>query len=573
MIKRITIRDVATYDHEGCTFEDLQKVNFIYGGNGTGKTTISRVLGSENRELEYPSCEVKWRGKQKKVLVYNKDFKERNVKEKLPGVFMLGEISIRLDDELVEIFDRMKSEREMERTATINLIKAKQELAKEKALQKDRLWSEVHEKYRCFERCFDDNGTKVTFADRLTEEVETWKVVDVSDYKRFALDLNELKDRYQYLYGGEYSELSEKDPNSEGILFARGILTKDLWSHIAMESRSLLGEMRERINGLENEVLLMEEKLASAKFALEGVETSMVKALDMVKSVRPSMEYMNEMLEGMGVTGFSIQMSPVYQGYYELRRNDGTSVNNTLSEGETSLITFLYFMELVNGRKMTDYQLDNGVVVIDDPISSLDSDLLIEVNRMVRKLIDKVLAGESNIQQLFVLTHNTEFHRLLSQRKRNDEVRYYKLMKQWGVSCLLSCGIVSQVKSDYEMQWDQLRMLKKGYGIPDAPNAMRKILEAYFIRLGRYEKRELAMKTSPDNEVKRELVESLLKWMDEGSHGASNGVYAGNMDSVNLKYLEVFRMVFENLGQLGHYEMMMREDLDGKTADHSDKYI
>ena len=44
MIKKIVIKDVASYDHEGCTFEDLAKVNIIYGGNGTGKTTISRFL-------------------------------------------------------------------------------------------------------------------------------------------------------------------------------------------------------------------------------------------------------------------------------------------------------------------------------------------------------------------------------------------------------------------------------------------------------------------------------------------------------------------------------------------------
>ena len=44
MIKRITIRDVASYDKEGVTFDNLTKVNIIYGGNGTGKTTVSRVL-------------------------------------------------------------------------------------------------------------------------------------------------------------------------------------------------------------------------------------------------------------------------------------------------------------------------------------------------------------------------------------------------------------------------------------------------------------------------------------------------------------------------------------------------
>ena len=43
MIERIVIRDVATYGSEGVAFDDLQLVNFIYGGNGCGKTTLSRV--------------------------------------------------------------------------------------------------------------------------------------------------------------------------------------------------------------------------------------------------------------------------------------------------------------------------------------------------------------------------------------------------------------------------------------------------------------------------------------------------------------------------------------------------
>ena len=58
MIKKIVIKDVASYDAEGVVLDDLRKVNFIYGGNGTGKTTISRVLGSVNPEVEFPGCEV-----------------------------------------------------------------------------------------------------------------------------------------------------------------------------------------------------------------------------------------------------------------------------------------------------------------------------------------------------------------------------------------------------------------------------------------------------------------------------------------------------------------------------------
>ena len=49
MIRRITLKDVATFSSEGATLNDLQRVNFVYGGNGCGKTTISRLLEEVNR--------------------------------------------------------------------------------------------------------------------------------------------------------------------------------------------------------------------------------------------------------------------------------------------------------------------------------------------------------------------------------------------------------------------------------------------------------------------------------------------------------------------------------------------
>ena len=71
MIEEIEIKSVATYD--GPTPEklsDLKKINFVYGSNGTGKTTIARVIADE---AAYPGCTVIWRaGSPLKSLVYNR---------------------------------------------------------------------------------------------------------------------------------------------------------------------------------------------------------------------------------------------------------------------------------------------------------------------------------------------------------------------------------------------------------------------------------------------------------------------------------------------------------------------
>lgn len=91
MIESITVKDVATYGSAPTTIDGLSQFNFLFGSNGTGKTTVSRVIADE---AKYPTCSVNWKGGTKlQPLVYNHDFIERNFTQsaELKGVFTLGE--------------------------------------------------------------------------------------------------------------------------------------------------------------------------------------------------------------------------------------------------------------------------------------------------------------------------------------------------------------------------------------------------------------------------------------------------------------------------------------------------
>lgn len=61
MISKIMIRNVATYDNVGVAVENLGKVNFIYGANGCGKTTISNFLNNTEGKFiyNYTECNEK----------------------------------------------------------------------------------------------------------------------------------------------------------------------------------------------------------------------------------------------------------------------------------------------------------------------------------------------------------------------------------------------------------------------------------------------------------------------------------------------------------------------------------
>ena len=64
MIESITIANVATYTSTPETLTALSQLIYLFGSNGTGKTTISRVIADES---SFPACKVNWKGGTKLV--------------------------------------------------------------------------------------------------------------------------------------------------------------------------------------------------------------------------------------------------------------------------------------------------------------------------------------------------------------------------------------------------------------------------------------------------------------------------------------------------------------------------
>src|SRR5699024_9635217 len=96
---------------------------------------------------------------------------------------------------------------------------------------------------------------------------------------------------------------------------------------------------------------------------------------------------------------------------YQIRREDGQLAKSTLSEGEITFITFLYFLKRIEGGLNETTINQNKVIVIDDPISSLDSNILFIVSTLIKGIINEVREGNSNVKQVFILTHNVYFHK------------------------------------------------------------------------------------------------------------------------------------------------------------------
>ena len=110
MIQSFQIRNIGTYDAVGISCNNLAKVNFIYGANGSGKTTISKLLNNPQS-----NCTINWLDNRKvETVVYNKDFKDRNIlNSSFEGIFTIGEEDVdnekKIREEKLKLNDAMEN--------------------------------------------------------------------------------------------------------------------------------------------------------------------------------------------------------------------------------------------------------------------------------------------------------------------------------------------------------------------------------------------------------------------------------------------------------------------------------
>ena len=155
--------------------------------------------------------------------------------------------------------------------------------------------------------------------------------------------------------------------------------------------------------------------------ALSEVEKEIAKKEASLTSVIPTVNAINDILTAFGFDGFYLSENPEAKGTYKIVRPSGENACSTLSEGEYNFITFLYFFHLAYGSHDLTGILSDRVIVIDDPVSSLDSSVLFIVTTLMRQMLTDCLERNNGIRQVFVLTHNIYFFREVTFRGSRTE--------------------------------------------------------------------------------------------------------------------------------------------------------
>lgn len=333
-------------------------------------------------------------------------------------------------------------------------------------------------------------------------------------------------------------------------------LVSEVWKHlIDVDLSEAYTHYKSTKAGLERAINSLEERIHNSGQEIRIRETAIRELEKQTTSVKPTIDAINALLASFGFHGFSLAIAD-NEVSYKLVREDKSDAKETLSEGEKTFVTFLYFYHLLKGSDTESGITTDRVVVFDDPVSSLDSEILFIVGSLIKRVFDEARSGTSSIKQVFILTHNVYFHKEVSFN--ND--RRDKALKDetfWVVRKPIKHSKLEKhennpIQTSYELLWSEVK--NPNPSRLTIQNVMRRILENYFKFFGGIEPRDICAKLSGEEQT---ICNSLLSWANDGSHYIQDDLYVCMDQGAIKSYLTVFHLIFKLSEHEAHYKMMM----------------
>ncbi|MCQ6956989.1 AAA family ATPase [Mucilaginibacter aquariorum] len=263
----------------------------------------------------------------------------------------------------------------------------------------------------------------------------------------------------------------------------------------------------------------------------------------------------------IGRKDISIEFDSALKGY-KLKRGGKASPATNLSEGEKTAIAFIYFISKLkeNGNK-----IENSIILVDDPISSFDSNHLFHSYSYLKKECEQAL-------QLFVFTHNFQYFKLirdwLIKKNKKDKIKSHF----YSIDCTTEENRTSSINnanstllefnSEYHYIFYKLHALKslisldleKAFLIA---NLSRKLLEAFLsfkFPKGRNDFNQLLEAGCSDAEVR----EKVYRFINKYSHNQQIEFHETPIDNLLGEGDNIIHHVLEIVEKLdkAHYDEM-----------------
>lgn len=426
------------------------------------------------------------------------------------------------------------------------------------------------------------NLNKKKLSDKLNAPAS---IVSIDSLDKLLCEINALISEFNIIIEEHNSIVSSRQGKQEECKTA-------VWRHMAFLAADDIASYNKSLADAYAEMDRLKSDMSAITSKGNDLKNEISALSKQISGIDSAMESINKMLHDSGFQGFQLQKAGVNdedKNKYMIVRDDKLPAHG-LSEGERNFIAFLYFYQKVLGTETSGAEFKNRIVVIDDPVSSMDSSSLFIVSSIVRELIDNCYnnaqpakSGAPNfIKQVFVLTHNAYFHREISydRVKYFHCVNFYLIKKYDNVSTIELCikkdpfsdepaieHNYDPVQNSYAALWHEYNEVKSSVALI---RVVRQILEYYFIQISGYGGTELRKRILKDESIfinknsdgteNRDLLQSvnaLLRYIGSDSWGFNDGLnfIEGSEDTQRIK--DTFERIFKAMGQEQHYQMMM----------------
>lgn len=258
------------------------------------------------------------------------------------------------------------------------------------------------------------------------------------------------------------TQIAEHNAAVANITQERANLTAQVWKYlIAVELKDALADYDAKKGAIDKAQKSIDEQSKCVQKAYSDKIAELRQLEKGITTIQPTIDTINGLLLSFGFRGFSLAKAGEEENY-KIVRADGSDAKESLSEGEKTFITFLYFYHLLKGSNSESGTVTDRVVVIDDPVSSLDSDIWFIVSSLIKILFQEVRDKKTGVKQVFVLTHNVYFHKEVTfsaKRRGGGKMREetFWTVRKSDESTRVVCHQENPITSHYDLLWADVR--------------------------------------------------------------------------------------------------------------------
>jgi len=341
------------------------------------------------------------------------------------------------------------------------------------------------------------------------------------------------------------------------------VLSKLIWKKFSTDNYEYCASQKKQLNGIESKIRSEGESVNLCAGTIEKLEERVRELNKTISNIELTVSGINNLLQNFGFTNFRLAVDSDNPGTYVINRPSGGNNDiKTLSEGEYKLVSLLYLYYYLNGSLSDTESTKHFVVVMDDPVNSMDSDTMNIASTLTKSLIAMTVDNNSRIDQMVIFTHNVFFYKEIEYRSSSNSARisYHLITKKNNIS-RIDTTKRSKIYSNYELLWSE-------YCESNSPtsslNCMRRILEYYF--------KSLVGTESLDDcrskfDVKDQIIfDALINALNSGSHSIFDPIDTYVDDEQIERYKTIFKQIFEYNSSVGHYNKMMQKYESGSNC-------